>query len=165
MKDEEDYRPPVPPHRNIGITANGSLSELTPPKKLHHHHHNRNKGQDKLGHHRLSSDTSRTSSRPSSGLGRDTKDEVDKKECHIFEFDDEPHEVPKKEEKIEFVQYPKSPNANCKYKCLTTLSGSSNKSISKVFSITYYFFIELANMCLHMNKTFFLNYNYDDKLF
>ncbi|KAJ8932719.1 hypothetical protein NQ314_014414, partial [Rhamnusium bicolor] len=111
---EKTTDPLFPPHRNIGVTASSSI-EATPPRKLHHHHHHRNRSQEKHVNHRLSGETSRTSSRPSSGLARDVRnrDEVDKKEHHVFEFDDEPHEMPKKEDKMEFVQYPKSPNANC----------------------------------------------------
>uniref|UniRef100_A0A1Y1MMI2 Transmembrane protein 132E n=1 Tax=Photinus pyralis TaxID=7054 RepID=A0A1Y1MMI2_PHOPY len=36
---DEDYRPPVPPHRNIGVTARISSLESPPPRKHHHHHH------------------------------------------------------------------------------------------------------------------------------
>ncbi|RZC37691.1 transmembrane protein 132B-like [Asbolus verrucosus] len=119
----EDYRPPVPPHRNIGVTT--SSLESTPPRKHHHHHHHRNsKHQDNKHHHRALSD-----------YGKATPNDQDNDDFvmtasqeplrSVFEFDDEPPKEEKKEEvklrskpqkseddNVQFVQYPKSPNSN-----------------------------------------------------
>ncbi|KAJ8975395.1 hypothetical protein NQ317_008610 [Molorchus minor] len=91
----DEYRPPVPPHRNIGITATSLPSEVSSPRKIHHHHHHHSRSQDKSGHNRLSGELSKASSRPNSGLAKNAK-ESDKTEHHIFEFDDEPCENSKK---------------------------------------------------------------------
>lgn len=48
----EDYRPPVPPHRNIGVSpAASSPVDAVPPRKHHHHHHHNSKHQEKEGRH------------------------------------------------------------------------------------------------------------------
>ncbi|KAJ8913830.1 hypothetical protein NQ315_003739, partial [Exocentrus adspersus] len=104
--EDEDYRPPVPPH---GIVLNNCSDKSGTPKKSNHYHHNRNRSQDKINHHRLSN-SSKSSSRPNSGSVRHKVE----KECHVFEFDDQ--DVAKKEEKMEFIQYPASPKANCNRK-------------------------------------------------
>lgn len=97
---EDDYRPPVPPHRNIG-------SGETPKKHHHHHHHRNSKNHEKT--HR-----SGDMNRPGSG-----QDDVLQETAmrSVFEFDDEPHESQaekmENEEKMNFVQYPRSPNSSC----------------------------------------------------
>ncbi|KAG5868104.1 hypothetical protein JTB14_034634 [Gonioctena quinquepunctata] len=108
----EDYRPPVPPHRNIGVTASATSSaEVLSPRKSHHHHHHRNRSQDKTNHHRANS---RTESGHEKESSREKVEQLDNGEEHrMFEFDDEPQaSALKREDKMEFVQYPKSPNAN-----------------------------------------------------
>jgi transmembrane protein 132 len=117
----EDYRPPVPPHRNIGVT---SSLEGTPPRKHHHHHHHRNsKHQDNKHHHRAASDYGwAVSTVQDEDLVMTASQEPLKS---VFEFDDEPPKEEKKEEvkmrskpakndddNVQFVQYPKSPNSN-----------------------------------------------------
>ncbi|XP_049823614.1 transmembrane protein 132E isoform X2 [Aethina tumida] len=108
--EAEDYRPPVPPHRNIGITANSSI-ESTPPRK----HHHRNRSQEKGIYRPPSIDYNKASDfpRPPSDIIKDGDNNL----RSVFEFDDDPHEDQNKkteadESKIQFVQYPKSPNAN-----------------------------------------------------
>lgn len=99
---EDDYRPPVPPHRNIGVTASGGESALTPKKHHHHHHHRNSKNHDKVHARTASSGQDDVLQQPTMR--------------NVFEFDDEPHENEIKkdsEEKVNFVQYPKSPNSNC----------------------------------------------------
>ncbi|KAJ3642646.1 hypothetical protein Zmor_025409 [Zophobas morio] len=116
----EDYRPPVPPHRNIGVTT--SL-EATPPRKHHHHHHHRNsKHQDNKHHHRTASDYGWSINPQDEDIVMAASQEPMKS---VFEFDDEPPKEEKKEEvkmrskppkndeeNVQFVQYPKSPNSN-----------------------------------------------------
>ncbi|CAH1154164.1 unnamed protein product [Phaedon cochleariae] len=100
-----DYRPPVPPHRNIGVTASTTASETGPAKRPHHHHY-RNKSQDKSNIHRNNA---------KADDGTDESKQEENRDQRMFEFDDEPQASDsKKEEKIEFVQYPKSPSVNGK---------------------------------------------------
>nr|XP_015840223.1 PREDICTED: transmembrane protein 132B [Tribolium castaneum] len=117
----EDYRPPVPPHRNIGVT-----SEATPPRKHHHHHHHRNSKHQDKHHHDYGWAVN--------GWSKDQEEEDEdlvmtasqEPMRSVFEFDDEPPKEEEKpeevklrskppkpdEEEVQFVQYPKSPNAN-----------------------------------------------------
>lgn len=45
----EDYRPPVPPHRNIAKNAASTSSSEGPPvRRSHHHYHRRNISQEKI---------------------------------------------------------------------------------------------------------------------
>lgn len=129
----EEYRPPVPPHRNIGVTASNS-AEATPLRKHHHHHHHRNSKQPDRD-----SKQSQSYVRPVMEFGS-PKQEVQEGSKDmpvqdgmrsVFEFDDEPQETAKvvlpangvklrqkpaakseNDETVYFVQYPKSPNPN-----------------------------------------------------
>ncbi|XP_060527695.1 transmembrane protein 132C isoform X1 [Cylas formicarius] len=105
-KPDDEYRPPVPPHRVAA--GSESQSPVITPKKHHHHHHQRSgsRSGDKLLKEALEN-----SGRPGSGLREKLLDNVENREMHVFKFDDEPVEQPKKDEKTEFVQYPKSPSA------------------------------------------------------
>lgn len=109
---DDDYRPPVPPHRNIEVSTSMAASSLehlpTASPKLKKHHQRR---LDK-------------SARNSRELKSNEKDfyeeEIDEGKGikSVFEFDDEPQQPPPQkkpiEEKLQFVQYPRSPNSNSK---------------------------------------------------
>lgn len=115
----------MPPHRNISTPT----LEATPPRKHHHHHHHRN------SKHQDSKNNSRTMSDYSWGNIKGEQDEdlvmVSAQEPmkSVFEFDDEPlreetnkvevrnleqgaDENREKEDNVQFVQYPNSPNSN-----------------------------------------------------
>lgn len=122
IDDTEDYRPPVPPHRNIGVSTQNVLLEESP--RRHHHHRHYHSGRD--------------------NKQRESKTELPKNETevvdnmnssqplkNVFEFDDEPtgpSNTPingvkmrlkndkEFEEDAEFVEFPICENAegNCK---------------------------------------------------
>lgn len=76
----KDYKPPIPPHRNIGVTARSSLVESPPPpRKLHVHSQNRS------SKHQLEN--------PRSAAENDEYED-NPQECSnekpLFKFDDEP---------------------------------------------------------------------------
>ncbi|XP_017768079.1 PREDICTED: transmembrane protein 132D isoform X2 [Nicrophorus vespilloides] len=100
----EEYKPPVPPHRNIGVTTAQNDGS---PRKHHHHHHHRNSKQVKESPKIIAEDI------------------IDSNQRSVFEFDDEPAHPPRNntpsdgvvfrqkpvsdDDVIQFVQYPKSP--------------------------------------------------------
>ncbi|CAH1236119.1 unnamed protein product [Diabrotica balteata] len=100
----DDYKPPVPPHRNLGVSTTSSDSPL--PKKPHHHHHHRNKNQEKSHYHRLSNELI-----PLKSQAAVPKKKVENcTEKDMFEFDDEPKAQTRKDDNVEFVQYSNSPS-------------------------------------------------------
>ncbi|CAH0554668.1 unnamed protein product [Brassicogethes aeneus] len=101
--EPEDYRPPVPPHRNIGVSASNFV-EAAPPRR------NRNRNQEKPQYRPSSIDYNKASDfpRPTSDIIKDGDENL----RSVFEFDDDPSEQEPEEAPMEFVQYPKSPNAN-----------------------------------------------------
>ncbi|XP_028135128.1 transmembrane protein 132E [Diabrotica virgifera virgifera] len=100
----DDYKPPVPPHRNLGVSTASSDSPL--PKKPHHHHHHRNKNQEKSHYHRLSNELI-----PLKSQAAVPKKRVENcTEKDMFEFDDEPKAQSRKDDNVEFVQYSNSPS-------------------------------------------------------
>ncbi|KRT83247.1 hypothetical protein AMK59_4704, partial [Oryctes borbonicus] len=88
----EEYKPPVPPHRNIGITTQASSVEASPTRKHHHHHHHRN------ARPQLEPGKSKYESRPQPEYGNrySTRNDEIVVECEpqepkrsVFEFDDD----------------------------------------------------------------------------
>nr|XP_022906136.1 transmembrane protein 132E [Onthophagus taurus] len=118
----EEYRPPVPPHRNIGVSTQNTSADASPSRKHHHHHHHRNsKHQEKP---KYDPNFVRYSRNDDIVIECGTQDPNSKKS--VFEFDDDPpissatesleaapivqnHQPKTNEEELKFVQYPKSP--------------------------------------------------------
>lgn len=46
----QEYRPPVPPHRNIGVNARMGMTDSPSPRKHHHHHHRNSRHQESSKH-------------------------------------------------------------------------------------------------------------------
>ncbi|XP_050310274.1 transmembrane protein 132E [Anthonomus grandis grandis] len=106
---EEDVKPPVPPHRNLLAGAAGASplrAPVSPPRKYLADQRNGNRSPNSLD----------SSSVVENRREHDLKDLIDQMENtpqRDFMFDDESAEGLKKEPrtKLEFVQYPRSPNS------------------------------------------------------
>ncbi|XP_076253606.1 transmembrane protein 132C dtn isoform X1 [Rhynchophorus ferrugineus] len=105
----EDYRPPVPPHRNLATTSNAE-SPVPPgpstPKRNYYHQRSGSKVSEKLLQQAMVE-----SSTEGNGLQDRELDDVNDRNQHVFEFDDEPEVKKETGEKMEFVQYPRSPSS------------------------------------------------------
>lgn len=123
----DEYRPPVPPHRNVTPTSksNNSTPEPVQVRKQHHHHYRNSKQQtpDRDSRH------SQRYVKPLMDFAGADQDEASSPQQQgkrsVFEFDDEPQETAKGgvkmrtksckndgDEDVYFVQYPRSPNSN-----------------------------------------------------
>lgn len=122
--DNEDYRPPVPPHRNIGVSTQNVMLDESP--RRHHHHRHYHGGKD----------NKKRESKPDYHKN-DNNEAIDNISTsqplkNIFEFDDEPStpsntpindvriraKVDKEqpdEEEVEFVEFSTTQNneGNC----------------------------------------------------
>lgn len=119
--DTEDYRPPVPPHRNIGVsTAQNAILEDS-PRRHHHHRHYHNNVKD--------NNVKKRESKPD--YIKNDNDVIDNmNSCqpmkNIFEFDDEPctptntpingiklqqqNTDRERDDDVEFVEFPATQN-------------------------------------------------------
>ncbi|XP_066247683.1 transmembrane protein 132E [Euwallacea similis] len=108
----DDYRPPVPPHRNLPSTSNAQ-SPVPPgastPKKYQHHQRNGSRTSEKFLQQVV--ETAIDDSRSDYGFKDRVIEGIEDEEQHVFEFDDEPEVKKETGDKMEFVQYPRSPNA------------------------------------------------------
>ncbi|KAK4874990.1 hypothetical protein RN001_011412 [Aquatica leii] len=117
---DKDYRPPVPPHRNIGVSARISSLESPPPRKHHHHHHRSSKHQQDNNKHVQDN---------KEDANQIFDDNAKEPEITVFEFDDEPvvnstsmENFPKmrpknvtknnNEEDVQFVHLPNTETSN-----------------------------------------------------
>lgn len=99
----EEYRPPVPPHRNIGVTTHTPVEGS--PRRHHHHHHHRNSRPGENGRklEKNYQDFNKSSQQDDDGLliDLDSRDDgqAEAVKRSVFEFDDEPmvEESPKNE--------------------------------------------------------------------
>nr|CAH7758294.1 unnamed protein product [Callosobruchus chinensis] len=115
---DDDYRPPIPPHRNIlNSTPNGGTPTPTEPTapvptRRHHVKSTKEKANNKRFSMENKSPHSSPPGRPEGIVMEDDDDGDDENAGNMFEFDDELQVNNKKEDKMEFIQYPRSPNAN-----------------------------------------------------
>lgn len=110
--ETEDYRPPIPPHRNIGVSTQNVLLEDSP--RRHHHHRHYHSGRE----------NKKRDSKPD--YYKQEPEIVDTQPCNkrsVFEFDDEPStptnvngvkmrqkSIKDVEDNVQFVEFPKSQN-------------------------------------------------------
>lgn len=105
----EDYRPPVPPHRNLATTFNAEPSIHASPSSPKKHHHQRNGSKTSVKILQQAIDPSVDGAHNSPVLEK--RLEVEERRQHVFEFDDEPEIKKETGEKMKFVQYPRSPSS------------------------------------------------------
>lgn len=143
----EDYRPPVPPHRNIDVVMNSNSLESTPQRKHHHHHHRNSKQQQEGKHHNRTSNEFIDSKANGGQFNVKQSEDEDfiigatsqEPMRSVFEFDDEPpkneevkmrvkQEKNKEDDIAQFVQYPKTNNSNG--------IGECNNSVKPCFCVS-----------------------------
>lgn len=100
----EDYKPPVPPHRNIGVTArmtptNPATSPLiAPPPRKHHHHH----------HHRSNSKHMAVIEPKKTAFEFEDAEPSGDNEQELFQLGGKERNLNNDDDDIEFVQFPQS---------------------------------------------------------